>query len=196
MEPLDRRYDVNATELADRWWSLALRGCAGIAFGFIALLAPGVTLISLLFVFAVYAFTDGVLNLVYAFRTRSTGQPWGSMIVAGIVSILAGVVAAIWPGATGTALVIVAGAWAVVRGFFEIAAAVRLRKEIDDEWILGLTGVLSVIFGVLLLAYPGIGALALVTALGAYGLVFGVLTLAFAMKLRAWREIGPPQLPV
>ncbi len=113
-----------------------------------------------------------------------------------MISVLAGVVAAVWPGPTTLALVLVFGTWTVVRGFFEIAAAVRLRKQIDDEWILGLTGVLSVIFGVLLLAYPGVGALALVTVVGAYALVFGVLNLALAARLRSWRELGPPQLPV
>jgi uncharacterized membrane protein HdeD (DUF308 family) len=112
------------------------------------------------------------------------GVPWWNMVFVGLLGIAAGVVAFVWPGITATALLIVIASFAIVRGVFEILAAIRLRKEIDSEWLLGLAGAMSVLFGIALLAWPGAGLLALVWLIAAYAIAFGILEVVLSLRLR------------
>jgi uncharacterized membrane protein HdeD (DUF308 family) len=172
--------------LTRNWWALALRGVAGILFGLITFVWPGISLAALVLLFGAYAFADGVLAIVSAVRRRGADR-WWLLLLQGIVGIGAGVVTWLWPGITALALLAVIAAWALMSGALQIAAAIRLRKVISGEWLLALGGVLSIALGVLLLVFPGPGALAVVIWIGAYAFVFGILLLALGFRLRGLR---------
>jgi uncharacterized membrane protein HdeD (DUF308 family) len=176
-----------------RWWSIALRGVAALALGIISLFWPGLTFLSLVFVFAAYAIVDGVLALMLA--SKAIVQPRGWIIARGLVSIAAGLIAFLMPGITAFALLVVIAAWAIVAGISEIVMAVKLRKMIKYEWLLGLEGGLSIAFGVLLLLSPLAGAVVIGLWIGAYALVLGGMLVAEAFRLRR-AEAPPPAAAV
>jgi uncharacterized membrane protein HdeD (DUF308 family) len=167
--------------LARRWWALALRGLLAVLFGILTFIIPGLTLFSLVLLFGAYAILEGVFNVLSAMRAPRQHWP---LLLEGIVGIIAGFLTFAWPGITALILLYVIGFWAVFTGILEIAAGIRLRKHIDNEWLLILMGVLSVGFGLLLLVFPGAGALAIVLWIGAYALVFGITLIALAFRLR------------
>jgi uncharacterized membrane protein HdeD (DUF308 family) len=170
--------------LAKCWWLLLLRGLAAIAFGILAFLWPGLTLVTLVLLYGAFALVDGVLSLVAAFTGSAKPVPTWWLVVVGLLGIAAGAVTFFWPGITAILLVLFIGAWALVHGIFEIIGAIQLRKEIDNEWMLILGGVLSVLFGGIILIAPGAGALGLVWAIAAYSIVFGILFVALSLRLR------------
>jgi uncharacterized membrane protein HdeD (DUF308 family) len=173
--------------LSRRWWAVALRGVAAILFGVLALAWPGITVFALVILFGAYALVDGAFTLAAAFghrnngRTRSSG-PW--LFARGAAGILTGIVAAVWPGITALALLWVIALWAMVTGVFEIAAAFQLRKEMRREWLLALSGALSVLFGVLLVVWPAAGALTLVVLIGVAAVALGATLLILGLRLR------------
>ena len=166
------------------WWALAIRGVIAILFGLAALLRPGIALAALILLFGAYALVDGVFAIVGVFGGTRGGTPRWLLLLEGVVSILAGFIAFIYPGLTAIALLYLIAAWAVVTGVAEIATAIRLRQEIRGEWALILGGILSVIFGLLLAVLPGVGILSLIWLIGAYAIVFGVLLLITAFQVR------------
>lgn len=172
------------------WWSLALRGLAAVAFGVIALVWPGLTLTALVLLFGAYALVDGVATLasVIAHRHQLEGQPW-LPVLHGVAGVGAGIVTFVWPSITAWALLFVIAAWAFVVGVIELAAAVRLRREIRHEWVLGLVGLLSIAFAVLLVVAPVEGALAITWAIGWFALFNGGLLLALAYRVH--KLMGP-----
>jgi uncharacterized membrane protein HdeD (DUF308 family) len=172
-------------QLVRHWWVLALRGVLAILFAVIAFSRPGVTLIALVWVWGAYAFVDGVFALIASVRAAEHHQRWGMLLLEGISGIAAGIIAFVWTGITALALVFLIAAWAIVTGILEIAAAVRLRQMIEGEWLLGLSGVLSILLGVLFAAMPGVAAVAWVWLIGLYALLFGILLLVLAFRLRA-----------
>jgi uncharacterized membrane protein HdeD (DUF308 family) len=178
---------IDLDSLTRNWWAVALRGLAGILFGVITFVSPGISLAALVLLFGAYSFADGVLSIVSAVRRRGADR-WWLLLLQGIVGIGAGVVTLLWPGITAIALLFVVAAWALVGGALQIAAAIRLRKVITGEWLLALGGVLSIALGVLLVLFPGPGALALVIWIGAYAFVFGILLLVLGFKLRGLRS--------
>jgi uncharacterized membrane protein HdeD (DUF308 family) len=178
---------IDLDSLTRNWWAVALRGLAGILFGIITFVSPGISLAALVLLFGAYAFADGVLSIVSAVRRRGADR-WWLLLLQGIVGIGAGVVTLLWPGITALALLFVMAAWALVGGALQVAAAIRLRKVITGEWLLALSGVLSIALGVLLVLFPGPGALALVIWIGAYAFVFGILLLVLGFKLRSLRS--------
>jgi uncharacterized membrane protein HdeD (DUF308 family) len=171
--------------LARHWWVLALRGALAILFGILAFLLPGITLYVLVLFFGAYALLDGIFALATAFRFGSRDERWWPLVIEGVCGIVAGVLTFLWPGITAVALIYLIAAWAILTGILEIAAAIRLRKEIEGEWLLGLTGVLSVLLGIFLMLMPGAGLLAWVWMVGAYALLFGILLLILAFRLRS-----------
>lgn len=178
---------IAADLLAKNWWALVLRGVAGIVFGILAFVMPVVTLAALVLLFGAYALVDGIFNIVAAATGGRGARPWWALLLAGLAGIGAGLVTFFMPGLTALALAYLIGIWAIVTGVLEIVAAVRLRKEIRNEWLLGLSGVLAVAFGALLLFAPGAGALAMVLWIGAYALVYGALLVFLGFRLRGRR---------
>ena len=176
---------VDVAMLSRNWWLVALRGVAGILFGLLTLVAPGISLAALVLLYGAYAFADGLLAIVSAVRRHGAGNRWGLLLLEGLVGIAAGVLTVIWPGITALVLLYLIAAWALLTGILEIAAAIRLRKVISGEWLLALSGVASVAFAVVLMLFPGAGALAVVLWIGAYAFVFGVLLIALGFRLRS-----------
>jgi uncharacterized membrane protein HdeD (DUF308 family) len=168
---------------------LALRGILAIAFGVAALAWPGLTLVVLVALFGAYAIVDGVIAILAVMRHKERGR-WWVVLVEGILGVAAGLVALAVPGITAVTLVLIIGAWAILTGIMEIAAAVRLRREMEDEWLLGLAGILSVVFGAAIVVFPGAGAIALVTVIGAFSIVFGLAMLFLGLRLRNARAAG------
>jgi uncharacterized membrane protein HdeD (DUF308 family) len=189
--PLPHRPMLHA--LAKCWWLLLLRGIAGIIFGILAFVWPGLTLLTLVILYGAFALVDGVLTLVAAFTGSAKPVPTWWLVVVGLLGIGAGVVTFAWPVITAVVLVLIIGAWALVHGIFEIIGAIQLRKEIDNEWWLILSGALSVVFGLILLFAPGAGALGLIWAIAAYSIAFGILFIGLALRLRKHgHEAGLP----
>ncbi len=172
------------------WWLLAIRGLAAILFGLLAFVWPGLTLLTLVFLFGFYAIANGVLALAVAFKAPKGYRRYGLLIVEGILSIIAGIIAFVMPGVTALSLLILIAAWAIVTGVFEIIAAIRLRKVVDHEWLLIIAGIASLAFGIIVMILPGAGALALVWWIGAYTFAFGVLLMMLAFRMRHWSRLA------
>lgn len=185
--------DVNA--IAARWWVLVVRGIAAIAFGVLALVWPGLSVLALVMLWGAYAFVDGVFDFTLAATAGSEGRRWGWLFFEGLVSIGAAVAAFVWPGMTAFALLALIGAWAIFTGIAEIVAAIELRRVIEGEWLLALSGVLSVAFGVLVLIYPRAGALAVVSVIAAYAIMFGVLMIGLGVRVHRLLPSGHPSMP-
>lgn len=172
------------TALGQRWWVLLLRGICAMVAGILTIAWPEITLLALVILFAVFALVDGAAGIVLGIRGEEDGTVWWTMIILGLISVAAGIMALSWPGLTALVLLAIIAASAILRGIFEIITAIRLRKEIDDEWVLGLSGLLSLAFGILLWVAPGEGALAVVLLIGAYMLALGVMAVALSLRLR------------
>jgi uncharacterized membrane protein HdeD (DUF308 family) len=173
---------VDNSHLARHWWALALRGAAAVIFGVLAFIWPGLTLAILVVFWGAYALVDGVLDVVASFRTNHDHR-W-ALLIEGVVGIAAGVAAFAWPGLTALVLVYIIAAWGVVTGVFEVIAAIRLRQVIRNEWLLVLSGIVSILFGIVLFVAPGAGALALVWLIAAFAIVDGILLLVLSFRLR------------
>jgi uncharacterized membrane protein HdeD (DUF308 family) len=174
--------------LGRNWSWIVLRGVAAVLFGVLAFVLPGITLAVLVIVWGAYALADGILSLIAAYRVRDQGKPFWSLVIVGLLGIAAGIVTFIWPGMTALLLLIFIAAWAIVMGIFQIIAAIRLRKEIQNEWLLGLSGVLSVLFGIIMFVQPGAGALAVIWVIAAYAIVFGALLIWLGLRLKKRSE--------
>ena len=170
--------------LARNWWAVLLRGVAAIAFGVLAFIWPGATILALTLLWGAFALVDGVLSLWAAFTGGGAKSPRWWLGVVGVAGIAAGLATFFWPGVAAFALLMVIAAWSIVVGVMEIVGAVRLRKEIEGEWLLALGGLLYIVFGVLIVAQPAVGAVGAVWALGAVAIAIGVTLVALGLKLR------------
>lgn len=169
--------------LARNWWLEVLRGVAAIIFGILAFAWPGITLLTLVLFWGAFALVDGVLAVVAAVKGGNPMPRWWLAIV-GIAGIAAGAMTFLIPGLTALVLLTFIAVWAIILGVMEVYGAIKLRKEIEGEWFLILNGVLSVIFGILILWRPMTGALAVIYVIGAYAIVLGVIYVAFGFKLK------------
>ena len=179
---------------ADRWWTFVVRGIAAILFGVLTFLWPGITLTAFVLLFGAYALVDGVLSIAAAISGQPRRGRWWALLLQGVLGIIAAAVAILVPGLAALALLYLIAAWALVTGAFGVAAAISLRKYLENEWLLVLGGVLSIVFGILLMMFPGAGALALVLWIGAYMLVAGGVLVALGVKLRTWGQRQDPAL--
>jgi uncharacterized membrane protein HdeD (DUF308 family) len=170
--------------LARNWWLLLLRGLASIAFGVLAFAWSQITLLALVLLFGAFAFADGVLGLAAAFRGEQDRAPRWWLAALGVAGVLAGLVAFASPGVTALTFALLLGAWSVVSGAFQIGGAIRLRKEIEGEWLLIAAGLVNVLFGAIVLAIPGLGLIALVYVVGFYAVASGIALAAFAWRIR------------
>jgi uncharacterized membrane protein HdeD (DUF308 family) len=193
---------VDCATFAQNWGAVMLRGAVAIGFGLLALFVPGISFAALVLTFGAYAFVDGIFLVISAIRrnhnNNAAATPWWVMLLQGIAGIAAGVITWFAPLATALALLYIFAAWAIVTGIFEIVVAIRLRKIITGEWLLVLSGALSVILGIALFVAPVQGAFVLMLWMGAYALLVGALHIGTAFKLRSWakdhepHQFGPP----
>jgi len=171
-------------------WGLALRGLAAILFGFIVWIWPLITLRILLSLFGIFVIAAGIFAILAGVKAETSNRRW-LLIAEGVLSILAGIVTLGWPAITARALLFVIAAWAIVTGVVEIAAAFRGERAGGREWLLILSGVVSIIFGILLLVLPVVGILALVWLIGIYAMVYGITMLVLALTGGASSARGP-----
>lgn len=176
---------MSTQTLSKYWWLIALRGLFAVLFGVMAFIWPNLTLVALVFLFGGYALADGILAVVAGLTRSGKNQRWWMLLLEGLVGIAAGILTIVRPGLTAVALLYLIAGWAIVTGVMEIVAAIRLRQEIKNEWLLALGGVLSIAFGVALAVWPGAGALALIWLIGSYAIVFGVLLIILGFRLRS-----------
>jgi uncharacterized membrane protein HdeD (DUF308 family) len=170
--------------LGRHWWAVGLRGLAAILFGVLALIWPGLTLVVLVALFGAYALVDGLMALAATVRAATRHRGWGLLLLEGSAGIAIGFLTFAWPGLTALVLLYVIAAWALITGVLELGAAVTMPRDVAHAGLLGLAGIASVIFGVLLVVFPGAGVLTVVWLIGAYAIVFGLLLLGLAFRLR------------
>lgn len=182
VESASRLHGMNRV-LARNWWALALRGAAAILLGVLALLMPGVTVATLALTFAAYLLLDGVFAILAGIRASRHHERSLPFILEGVVSLIAGIVAALWPAASLFALVFLIAAWSVITGFAEVMGAWRMDRT-HGKWAWGVAGVLSILFGLSMWVLPALGLLALAWGVAAYLIAFGVLALVTAFRLR------------
>jgi uncharacterized membrane protein HdeD (DUF308 family) len=168
------------------WWALVLRGVLSVLFGLLILVWPGIALQTLVLFFGAYMLVDGIFALVSAITHRLANRHWWLTLLEGILGILAGILTFVYPGITALTLLYIIAVWAIVTGVLEVMAAIRLREKIDNEWFLALAGIVSLLFGALILIRPGAGALAVLGLIAGYSLVFGVLMIVLGLRLRNW----------
>jgi uncharacterized membrane protein HdeD (DUF308 family) len=184
--------DAMSALLAQNWWAIALRGVFAIIFGIIALLMPGATMLALVLLFAAYLLVDGIFAIIAAVRAARRQERWGWLIFEGLVDLVSGGIAIVWPLLTIVAFALLMGAWAIVTGALLLGASYRLNIP-HGRWLMALAGAISVIWGVLLIIWPLIGALVLTWWMAAYALIFGVAMLVLALRLRGQRPaVAPP----
>jgi len=181
------------TMLSKNWWIVALRGVLSIVFGILLIVAPPLVITTMVLFFGAYALVDGIASLMMSIQHRNQ-ERWWLPAVLGILGIIAGILVFAYPvfatiSAVFFVLYIVAF-WAILGGIFEIMQAIELRKEIEGEFWLGLSGLLSVLFGVFLIFAPGAGILALLTIIAAYAIVYGVMLIVLAFRLRGMTSQG------
>ena len=174
--------------LTRNWWVLVLRGIFAVLLGILALIWPGIILVVLVLLFGVYALVDGVLAIWAALSSRKQTDTWWVLFLEGLFGTAVGVLVLIWPGITAIILVFLIAGWAIITGIFEIIAAIWLRKEIKNEWLLVLNGILSVAFGVLLVIWPRAGLVVLVWLIGIYAILFGLLMILLGFRLRGFDQ--------
>jgi uncharacterized membrane protein HdeD (DUF308 family) len=166
------------------WGGLLLRGFVAILFGILALARPGATVTGLVYLFGAFALIDGIFAVSASLNVAEMKGRWWPLLLAGLAGIVIGVLTFINPAVTALGLVFYVGAWAIVTGVLEIAGAFRLRKVIEHEWMLGIAGLLSIVFGVIIWSQPGAGMLSLVWLIGIYAIVFGALEIGLSLRLR------------
>lgn len=170
--------------LAKYWWIFLLRGIFAVIFGILAFAMPGITLATLVILWGAYAFADGIVSLYTAIAGTTHGDDRWLVGLQGVIGVVAGLITFFFPMATAIGLLIAIAAWSLVIGVLQIVAAIKLRKEIEGEFWLGLSGLISILFGFFIMARPGAGALAVIYIIGAYAIVFGVFLIAFAFRVK------------
>jgi uncharacterized membrane protein HdeD (DUF308 family) len=177
--------NVHAQVTRQYWLSLLIRGIIAVLFGLAAILWPGLTVLLLVALFGVYAFIDGVVDVVAAFRESKTVPHWWLLLLEGLVGIIIGIVAFFWPSITALILLYLVAVWAIVTGIFEIGAVFsKDNRPLGMEWTLGAAGVISILLGIFLFLNPRGGLLGLVWAVGIYAIIFGILLLIRAFQFR------------
>jgi uncharacterized membrane protein HdeD (DUF308 family) len=192
---MSRNQSINLSiTLARSWWSLVIRGLAAISLGLITLVWREITLHALALVFFGYAMIDGVVSVAGAVRAAEANQRWRMLLFEGLAGTATAIFAVAWPSMTDFSLVYWIAAWAFVTGIPEIVAAQRLRRHVAGEWLLALSGVASLMLGILMIALPLAGALAIARWIGAYAFIFGALLIGWGFRLRPLAK-APAEAP-
>jgi uncharacterized membrane protein HdeD (DUF308 family) len=175
--------------LTRRWWVFLVRGLCGIGIGIVAFTQPFATLLALIVVWGALVLADGLTALWAGWSDRHDSRGFWPLLVSGAISLVAGLTAWMWPGLTALVFLFIIASWSIIRGLFEIWAAIRLRRVIHNEWLMATAGALSVLFGLVLVSRPAIGLVALAFLIGSYALVSGVVLVVLAVKLRRLRGL-------
>jgi uncharacterized membrane protein HdeD (DUF308 family) len=184
MAPQEQGEGAMLDILSRYWWALALRGAIAVIFGIGALVWPSLTLTVLVLLFGAYALVDGIFAVIAGIRAAGRTTNWWVLLSEGILGIVLGVLTLVWPSITALVLLVFIAVWAVLTGIMEIAAAIQLRHEIQGEWLLALSGALSVLWGIILFVLPGAGALAIAWLIGVFAILFGIALIALAFRVR------------
>lgn len=176
--------------LASNWPGVLVRGGAAIIFGLLLLFWPAPTLLTLIYIFAIFVLVEGIAALASGLRPTPTGGRSGGLIALGIIGIIAGIVTFLFPSVTGLILLYLIGFWAIAAGIVEIYTGIQLRREMENEWLLILTGIVALFFGLIVVVAPGAGALALAFFIGFFALIYGVLQVVLGFRLRSIAERG------
>jgi uncharacterized membrane protein HdeD (DUF308 family) len=172
--------------LARNWWALLIRGIAAVIFGLLAFFWPGATGFALVILFGAYALVDGVFAIVSAVRAAEAHERWIALALEGIIGIVIAAIVFFYPLLAGLALFYTIAAWAILTGILELVAAFQLRALVPNEWMLILGGILSIVFGVLLIVFPPlIGIFTVIYLIGFYAILFGIVMIVFSFRLRA-----------
>jgi uncharacterized membrane protein HdeD (DUF308 family) len=177
-------------EIARNWWMVALRGAFAILFGLLTIAWPQLTVVVLVALFGAWALLDGISAFIAAWRSAEAKQTWWPFLVTGVLGVGAAIVTWVWPQITALSLLYVIAVWAIASGALQIAAAIRMRKVITNEFWLALAGVGSVVFGLLVLVFPGAGAIGIAWAIGWYAILFGLLLVMLGFRLRSMRPMA------
>ena len=169
--------------LAKNWWLILLRGIAALIFGVLTFVWPGVTLVTLVLLYGAFALADGILALIAAIMGGQPAPRWWLAIV-GVLGLAAGLITLVMPGITAIFLLYCIAFWAITMGVMQVVGAIRLRKEIDNEWMLIASGIVSVVFGLVMILSPGAGALGLLFVIGVYAVIHGIMLITLAFRLR------------
>jgi uncharacterized membrane protein HdeD (DUF308 family) len=175
--------------VSGNWGALAVRGGAAVLFGLTALIWPGLTLAVLIVLYGAYAVVDGVFAVVAGLRAASGTHKW-LLLAEGALGVLAGLVVLFWPGITAVVLLYIISFWAIFGGVLRIVGALVLRREIDNEWTMALSGVLWVLLGIVLAVLPGAGLLSLAWLIGIFALGAGMTLIALAFRVRGQGSSG------
>jgi uncharacterized membrane protein HdeD (DUF308 family) len=182
------------TQLSHDWWHFAVRGVLAIVFGIMALIWPESTKTALVLLFGAFALADGIFTIATGIESRKYFKQWWALLLEGLTGIVIATLAFVWPDVTALVLLYFIGAWAILTGIFEIMAAIELRNVIEGESVMMLYGLLSIVLGVLLFAFPEAGAVSLAWAIGLYAIFAGIMEIVFAFRLRGLgRELEPKQ---
>lgn len=174
------------TQLARNWWIWLLRGLAALLFGVLAFLSPLVTATVLVFIFGAYALVDGIFAVYASVSYRAGHDRWWVLLLEGLTGIVVGVLAFVYPDLTILVLVYFVAAWAIITGIMEIVAAIRLRRELEGEWLMIFSGILSVLLGILVLVFPIFGTVAVIWLIAFYAIIFGLLMVTLGLRVRGW----------
>lgn len=174
--------------LARNWWLILLRGICAIIFGVLTFIWPGLTLLTLVLFYGAFSLLDGAFSIVAAVKGGAPMPRWWLALV-GVLGIGVGIITLAWPQITGIVLLMFIAGWAIASGVLQIIGAIALRKEIDGEWLLVASGILSVVFGALLIMYPGAGALSLAFVIGAFAVAYGILMIGFSLRLKKHADV-------
>jgi uncharacterized membrane protein HdeD (DUF308 family) len=180
--------------LSDNWWVVLLRGIAAVLFGCIAFFWPGLTLAALVILFGAYSLIDGVLALAAAFRHQVPAPRWW-LVLSGLLGLAAGIATFAYPGLTAVVLLVFVAISFLIRGVLDIIGAIQLRKEIQNEWLLILSGLVYGLFGFVMLTRPAAGALAYIWMIATAAVIFGVLLIGLSFRLRHHHDLGAPGVP-
>lgn len=173
------------TMLRKYWWTILLRGIIAVLFGIAAFLWPGITIALLIWLFGAYALLDGIISVVIGIAQYGGNERWWGILLQGICGIAVGLMTFLWPQVTGLILLYFIAGWSILTGLFQIVAAIRLRKVISGEWLLGLSGVISMLFGITLFVYPAAGALAVIWMIGIFAILNGLLLIFLSLRLKS-----------
>jgi uncharacterized membrane protein HdeD (DUF308 family) len=181
----DHDHDRVVELMTRNWWLVTLRGALAVIFGILTLAWPGMTLLALIFLWGFYALVDGISSIALGAAVR--GHRWSNVLI-GAVGVIAGLVAIMLPGETAVVLLVIIAIWAIIAGVVQVAAGIALRRAMAHAWFLILTGGLTLVLGVVLLLNPGAGALALVTTIAIFALIWGISLILLGLRLRGLRD--------